>query len=84
MKAILIIDMPEHCKGCLCYDIETAECYAVTNWNEDENTRPAWCPLIPMNFRKMGYKGYVFYNRQWLKDHLNMESMIIKGEAHDI
>jgi hypothetical protein len=48
-KAILVIDMPESCKNCMCYVLG-----AKANFCErtrfaifDNTTKPSWCPLKP-------------------------------------
>lgn len=84
MKAILIIDMPKDCWECPCFMDVGWRCQCRMDIDEDvHDGRPEWCPLRKMNFLKMSYDGYVFYNRQWLKDHIKMEASIIKGEIND-
>lgn len=45
MKAILVIDMPNDCYDCPCYDHEGGICQAVSNWKTD---RENGCPLRPI------------------------------------
>ena len=49
MKAILVIDMPDICYKCPCYDHEGGICQATSNWKADiENG----CPLKPLPQKK--------------------------------
>ena len=54
MKAVLVIDMPDHCKNCPLHDISSMEgdwlCLAAGGkWIETQRTvpeqKPKWCPL---------------------------------------
>ena len=45
MKAILVIDMPDICYKCPCYDHEGGICQATSNWKAD---RKDGCPLKPI------------------------------------
>lgn len=45
MKAILVIDMPDICYKCPCYDHEGGICQATSNWKTD---REDGCPLKPL------------------------------------
>ena len=49
-KAILVIDMPESCKGCMCYVLGMSNNFCeVTNFAIfDNTTKPDWCPLKPV------------------------------------
>lgn len=63
-KAILIIDMPESCKNCMCYVLG-----AINNFCEvtrfaifDNTTKPDWCPLKPVP-KKLEGNDSIYY--QW-------------------
>lgn len=45
MKAILVIEMPDICYKCPCYDHEGGICQATSNW---KTNREDGCPLRPM------------------------------------
>ena len=67
-KAILVIDMPECCKKCMCYVLgESNNFCAVTKFAIfDNTTRPHHCPLKPIpekykiNRSKCGDRFYEF------------------------
>ena len=50
MKAILVIDMPNHCSKCPCWDRDYPVCCVLNkeNKSKDYGHRPKWCPLKPM------------------------------------
>ena len=53
MKAILVIDMPKHCKDCaLNYDNQNCLGIEVFTKVSIEDDRPSWCPLKPMPHSK--------------------------------
>ena len=49
-KAILVIDMPECCKNCMCYVLGAKNNFCeVTRFTIFDNiTKPSWCPLKPV------------------------------------
>ena len=55
MKAILVIDMPEDCYGCPCYQGMSGDSFCGVS-NEDTmintDTKPNWCPLKLMPQKK--------------------------------
>lgn len=51
MKTILVIDMPEDCYECPCYQSMSGDSFCgVTNEDTmiNTDTKPNWCPLKPM------------------------------------
>ena len=48
MKAILLIDMPEHCFECPCCDKEYGCCDITDSWECTADNRAEDCPLIPL------------------------------------
>lgn len=54
-KAILVIDMPDICYKCPCYDHEGGICQATSNWKAD---REDGCPLRPMPSKLVPF-GYL-------------------------
>lgn len=48
-KAVLVIDMPEHCYECPCFMNEGWRCQCRLDINEEvHDERPTWCPLRPL------------------------------------
>ena len=49
-KAILVIDMPECCKNCMCYVLGAKNnfCEVTRLVIFDNTTKPSWCPLKPV------------------------------------
>ena len=49
-KAILVIDMPENCKNCMCYVLGAKNNFCeVTRFAIFDNAiKPSWCPLKPV------------------------------------
>ena len=69
MKAILVIDMPTHCKDCaLNYDNQNCLGIEVFTKVSIEDDRPSWCPLKPMPQKKVGDDLYERYGRWTLSD----------------
>lgn len=84
MKAILIIDMPEHCIECPCADFTRGldMCRASLNGeNIVYGGKPNWCPLKPLNKNtlKSGNKEYLIYQRDWLYKNLDREIEMLKS-----
>ena len=55
MKAILVIDMPEDCNGCLCLEDEERYCRGDEKYFRYcglGNKKPEWCPLRPLPKKK--------------------------------
>jgi len=49
MKAVLVIDMPNYCLDCPCYNKSKLYCQVVNEMFTDEiSNKPSWCPLRPM------------------------------------
>lgn len=46
-KAILVLDMPENCKNCMCYVLGAKNnfCERTRFAILDNTTKPDWCPL---------------------------------------
>lgn len=46
-KAVLVIDMPERCKECMCYVLGASNnfCEVTKFVILDNTTKPDWCPL---------------------------------------
>lgn len=57
MKAILIIDMPECCISCPCYDMNGPDglCWAKERRVRDDFKKPSWCPLKPLPKKEPEY-----------------------------
>ena len=56
-KALLIIDMPEHCRKCPCYHCDEYDRYCSCTFKSLDVThaydcKPKWCPLIDIKERK--------------------------------
>lgn len=76
-KAVLVIDMPKHCKECPLCEIweaipscEEYYCNVAKNDNVDYYRRPDWCPLKQAPKMKFTYVGHddeatANYNRGW-------------------
>ena len=50
-KAILVIDMPECCICCPCYNSDGL-CWAKERIVKDDFKKPSWCPLKPLPTRE--------------------------------
>ena len=51
MKAILVMNMPNSCAQCRCYDDMFGTCmikFKDYNTIEAKETKPTWCPLKPL------------------------------------
>ena len=48
MKAILVIDMPNECMECPCYDVEFNMCRGCLHNETIRKSKPDWCPLRPV------------------------------------
>ena len=73
-KSILVIDTPNDCYECPCYDHEGGICQASHNWKTD---RENGCPLShPL---KRVSNDFYIYDRKYLFDHLEREIDLLKG-----
>ena len=49
MKAILVIDIPNYCLDCPCYNKSKLYCQVMNEMFTDEiSNKPSWCPLKPL------------------------------------
>lgn len=48
MKTVLVMDMPENCSQCPCYDSMYEMCSYKYKDVVDRTERPNWCPLKPL------------------------------------
>lgn len=55
-KAVLVIDMPDCCKGCMCYVLGASNnfCEITRRVIFDDTTKPSHCPLKHMPVRDDG------------------------------
>ena len=69
-KAILVIDMPEHCYDC---QLRTFDCCNVTGEYAVPTSRPYWCPLreLPQRFICFGEDDYTEGYNDCLNDILD-------------
>lgn len=67
-KAILVMDMPKSCDGCLLHGTMIGKqiCNAEIKRVKDESVKPDWCPLKPMPEKKKERYGM---NRQTSTGH---------------
>lgn len=70
MKAILILDMPECCICCPCYNSDGL-CWAEERIVKDDFKKPSWCPLKPLpkrepeHFTSNGEEVHDVYFQGW-------------------
>lgn len=65
-KAILVIDMPECCKNCMCYVLGAKNnfCERTRFAIFDNTTKPDWCPLKPVP-EKYDVEHALYFTRDW-------------------
>ena len=63
MKAVLVIDMPNYCLDCPCYNKSKLYCQVMNEMFTDEiSNKPSWCPLKPMPEEEQLNGGYDWRN----------------------
>ena len=81
-KAVLVIDMPENCMECRCYDDVFGTCrakYKDFDKVEARSTRPIWCPLkrAPKEDEK---EDFLEWSRGYQAGWNDCIDLILRGE----
>lgn len=69
MKAILVIDMPNECANCPCYNDEYSTCSADGRKVGAFSPRIDWCPLKPIPMKRTSIAEWFANNKLYMKTY---------------